>query len=155
MNPFRTKFAAWSAVAALGAASLFAAETGPAGPHRHGRMGGFLSSQLNLTPAQQSQEKAIFQAARQSAQPLRQQLHQTRQSFHAAVQANNVAEIQQLANTEGSQIGQLAAIRGAAMAKAYQVLTPDQQQKLQSLRESWHAAHRERSRQTPPAGAQN
>ena len=37
MNPLRNKFAAWTAVAALGAASLFAAETSPAGGHRHGR----------------------------------------------------------------------------------------------------------------------
>lgn len=146
MNPFRNKFTAWTAVAALGAASLFAAETSPASPavahHRHGRMGAFMSSYLNLTPAQQSREKSIFQSARQSARPVREQLKQTRQSFRAAVQANNTAQIQQLANTEGSEIGQLAAIRGAAMAKAYQVLTPDQQHKLAELRQAHQAARR-------------
>ncbi len=48
MNPFRNKFAAWTAVAALGAASLFAAETSAAGGHRHGRMGAFLSNYLTF-----------------------------------------------------------------------------------------------------------
>jgi Spy/CpxP family protein refolding chaperone len=150
MNPLRSKFAAWTAVAALGAASLFAAETSPAGGHRHGRMGAFLSSYLNLTPAQQAQRKSILQSARQSAQPVRQQLRQTRQSLRAAIQANNTAQIQQLAQTEGSEIGQLAAIRGAATAKAYQILTPDQQQQLAKLKQA-HAAARHSRR----AGAEN
>jgi len=150
MNPLRNKFAAWTAVAALGAASLFAAETGTAGGHRHGRMGAFLSSQLGLTAAQQTQAKSIFQDARQSAHPVRQQLQQTRQALRAAVQSNNVGQIQQLAASEGSQVGQLAAIRSTAMAKVYQILTPDQQQKLASLRQARRAAH-----QTPSAGAEN
>jgi Spy/CpxP family protein refolding chaperone len=150
MKPFRNKFAAWTAIAVLGAStSLFAAETSSASGHRHGRHGAFLSS-LNLTPAQQAQEKSIFQEARQSAQPLRQQLRQTRQSLWAAVQANNTAQIQQLAATRGSELGQLMAIRSTAMAKVYQTLTPDQQQQLQALREARHAKH-----QAPAAGAQN
>src|ERR1700722_18926394 len=121
MLSLRNKFAAWTAVAALGAASLFAAETAarvvgapsllaadppPAGGHRHGHRGAFLASYLNLTPAQQAQTKSIFQSARQSGQTVRQQLKQTRQSFQAAVQANNAAQIQQLAANEGSEMGQ-------------------------------------------------
>jgi len=150
MISFQKKLAACTAIAALGAVSLFAAETAAEGAHRHGHRGAFLSSQLNLTPAQQTQAKAIFQDARQSAQPVRQQLKQTRQSLRTAVQANNAAQIQQLAGNEGSEVGQLAAIRGTAMAKVYQILTPDQQQKLASLREARRARH-----QTPAAGAQN
>jgi Spy/CpxP family protein refolding chaperone len=149
MSTFRTKFAAWTATAALGAASLFAATTspsnGPAEHHRHGRMGAFLSSYLNLTPAQQAQQKTIFQNARQSAKPIRQQLRQTRQSLRAAIQANNTAQIQQLSASEGSQIGQLAAIRATARAQAYQVLTPDQQQQLAKLRQAHQAARRAHS----------
>ena len=150
MKPFRNKFAAWTAVAVLGAAtSLFAAETSPTGGHGHGRHGAFLSAYLNLTPAQQAQEKAIFQDARQSAQPLRQQLRQTRQSLKAAVQANDTAQIQQLAKTEGSELGELMAIRSTARAKVHQVLTPEQQQKLSTLQQARHAKHQ------APAAAQN
>ena len=157
MNPFRNKFAAWTAVAALSAASLFAAETSFAG-HRHGQRGAFLSNYLNLTAAQQAQQKSIFQDARQSSQPVRQQLKQTRQSLRAAIQANNTAQIQQLSATEGGEVGQLAAIRGRAMAKVYQILTPDQQQKLASLRQARQArrsARRQNGAQAPAAGEQN
>src|ERR1700736_3986819 len=112
MISLRNKFAAWTAVAVLGAASLFAAESTAGGGHRHGRMGAFLSSYLNLTADQQTQAESIFQSARQSAEPIRQQLKQTRQSLRVAVQANNTAQIQQLATTEGGEVGQLAAIRG-------------------------------------------
>lgn len=158
MNPFKNRFAAWTAVAALSAASLFAAETSAGGFHRHGRMGAFLSNQLNLTAAQQSQAKSIFQDARQSSQPVRQQLKQTRQSLRAAIQSNNTADIQQLSTTEGGEMGQLAAIRGTAMAKVYQILTPDQQQKLASLRqarEARRAARQHRGGQAPVAPEQN
>jgi Spy/CpxP family protein refolding chaperone len=160
MSSFRNKFAAWTAVAvlgfaslglaSLGATSLFAAQTAAGGGHRHGRFGAFLSSYLNLTDGQQTQAKSIFDDERQSAAPIRQQLQQTRQSLRAAVQANNTAQIQQLATTEGSQVGQLTSIRSAAMAKVYQMLTPDQQQKLAALQQARKASH-----QAPTAGAQN
>jgi Spy/CpxP family protein refolding chaperone len=140
MKTFRNKFAAWTGIAilgtSLGATSLFAAQTSPAAGHRHGRHGAFLSAFLNLTPAQKAQEKSIFQEARQSAQPLRQQLRATRQSLRAAVQANNTAQIQQLAQTEGRELGQLMAIRSTAMAKVHQILTPEQQQKLNDLQQA-------------------
>jgi len=157
MQPFRNKFAAWTAIAVLGATSLFAAETSPAGGHRHGGRAAFLTSYLNLTTDQQTQAKSIFQAARQSGQPIRQQLQQTRQSLRAAIQANNTAQIQQLATTEGNQVGQLAAVRGTAMAKVYQILTPDQQQKLAALQQARKSSHHFRGAgaQTPPAGAEN
>jgi len=116
MLSLKHKLAACTAVAALGAVSLFAAQTAP-GARGHGRMGAFLSSYLNLTPSQQTQAKSIFQNARQSGQPVRQQLKQTRQSLQAAIQANNTAEIQ-----------------------VYQILTPDQQQKWAQLRQARNAA---------------
>ena len=150
MSSLRNKLAACTAIAALGAVSLFAAETSATNNHQHGHRGAFLSSYLNLTPAQQTQAKSIFESARQSSQPVRQQLKQTRQSFRSAVQANNVAQIQQLAAQEGSEIGQLAAVRGQAMAKVYQILTPEQQQKMAQLRQAHRAA-----RQAHAAGAEN
>ncbi|MBV9768258.1 MAG: hypothetical protein JOZ32_01695, partial [Bryobacterales bacterium] len=66
MKSLRNNFAAWTAIAVLGASSLFAAETSAAGGHRHGRQAAFLSSQLNLTAAQQAQAKSIFHSARES-----------------------------------------------------------------------------------------
>jgi len=143
MSTFRTKLAACTAVAALGAVSLFAAETSPAarpGGHWHGHRGAFLAAYLNLTPAQRAQQKTIFDNARQSSMPVRRELRETRQQLRAAIQADNTAQIQQLAKTEGSEVGQLAAVRGEAMAKSYQVLTPQQKQELAKLREAHRAA---------------
>jgi Spy/CpxP family protein refolding chaperone len=157
MNLFRNKFAAWTAVAALGAASLFAAETTAAAGHGHRGRGAFFSKFLNLTDAQQSQAKAIFEDARQSAEPVRSQLKQTRESLRAAVQSNNTAQIQQLSATEGSEIGQLSAIHSGAMAKVYQILTPEQQQKLASMRqarEARRAARHQGGSQAPVSPSQ-
>ena len=138
---FNRKFAAWTAVAALGAAGLFAAETSQARQwHGHGRAGHFMS-ELNLTDDQKAQAKSIFQSARQSGQPIRQQLMETRKSLRAAIKANDTAQIQQLSATEGSELGQLAAIRGSAMASVYQTLTPDQKQKVDALEKARHARH--------------
>lgn len=155
MSTFKTKLAAWTATAALGTASLFAATTGaanrPAFHHEHGRMGAFLANYLKLSPEQQAQQKAIFQNLRQSAMPVRQELRQTRRELRNAVQANDTAKIQQLAKTEGSDVGQLAALRGEAFAKTYQILTPQQKQELAKLREAHQAARR--SHRGPKVGA--
>ena len=138
---FTRKFAAWTAVAALGAAGLFAAETTPA-RHWRGHAGfGKAMSELNLTDAQKTQAKSIFQDARQSAQPVRQQLMQTRQALRAAVKSNDATQIQQLSATEGNEMGQLASIRSSAFAKFYQELTPDQKAKLESMQQARHARH--------------
>src|SRR5580700_5267770 len=139
---FTRKFAAWTAVAALGAVGVLAAETSQARQqwHGHGRFGHFMS-ELNLTDAQKTQAKSIFQGARQSAQPVRQQLMETRKSLRAAIKSNDTAQIQQLSATEGKEIGQLTAIRGSAFAKVYQTLTPDQKQKMEALAQARHARH--------------
>ncbi len=149
MKFLRNKFAAWTAIAVLGASSLVAVETS-AGGHRHGGQGAYLSRQLNLTADQQAQAKAIFESARQSGQTVRQQLRETRQSLRAAIQANNTAAIQQFASAEGSELGQITAIRSTAFAKLYQILTPDQQQKMAALQQARKAGRRERG-----AGAQD
>ncbi len=140
MQSLTKKFAAFSAVAVLGTASLvFAAQS----PRHHARgadrMGGALASVL--TDAQKPQAKSIFQEARQSAQPIRQQLMETRKSLRAAIQANDTAQIQQLSATEGNEMRQLKAVHSAAFAKVYQMLTPDQQQKLTALQQSKHPRH--------------
>jgi Spy/CpxP family protein refolding chaperone len=154
MQVLSKKMGAWMAVAALGTASLFA-QTQPSAaqpPARHfqrqGRSGAMMAAALNLTDAQKSQMKSIFQEARQSAQPIRQQLTQTRQSLNAAVQAGDSNQIQQLSATQGTEMGQLAAIRASARAKMFKMLTPEQQQKLFTLQTSMHS-----HRRAPAGGA--
>jgi Spy/CpxP family protein refolding chaperone len=139
MQVLSKKVGAWMAVAALGTASLFA-QTPP--PARHNHQHGQLAAALNLTDAQKTQMKSIFQASRQSAQPVRQQLKQTRQSLQAAVKAGDSNQIQQLAATEGTELGQLAAIHASARAQMFKMLTPEQQQKLSTLQAAMHSRRR-------------
>ncbi len=121
---------------ALSAVSLLAqAPQAPAqaqGRHRMGRMANY----LNLTNAQRAQAKIIFREAGQSAKPVRQQLRETRQSLQAAIKSGNSNQILQLAATEGTEKGQLAAIRATAFAKLYPTLTAEQQQKLAEFQHS-------------------
>jgi len=142
MKILSSKLSAWTAVAALGAVSLFAqAPQAPAqaqGRHKLGRMAKY----LNLTPAQRAQARTIFREAGQSAKPVRQQLRETRQSLQAAIKSGNADQIKQLAATEGIEKGELAAIRASAFAKLYPTLTPEQQQKLAEFQQS-RKAHRQ------------
>ena len=146
MQVLNKKIGAWMAVAALGTAGLFA-QTPPARHNQHGRF----AQELNLTDAQKSQMKSIFQAARQSAAPVRQQLQQTRQSLQAAVKAGDSAQIQQLSATEGTEMGQLTAIRASARAQMFKMLTPEQQQKLSTLQAAMHSRRHAR----PGSAVQN
>jgi Spy/CpxP family protein refolding chaperone len=146
---FVNRFAAWTAVATLGVAGLFAATTATtrtAREHWRGErgFGRFMSVYLNLTPEQQTEAKAIFQDARQQSEPVRQQLMQTRDSLRAAIKADDMNQIKQLSATEGSEVGQLTAVRSSAFAKAYQMLTPVQKQKLADFEKAHEAARSER-----------
>lgn len=139
----RNKFAAFTAVAALGAASLFAqAKFAPRAGGHEGRSLRMMSVELNLTDAQKTQIQSIFQESSQSAKPIRQDLMATRKSLKAAVQAGDTAQIQQLSATLGNDTGQLAGIHNTALANVYKTLTPDQQQKWNSLQQARHGHFR-------------
>jgi len=139
-------FVKYAAVAALATGMVFAqtpagtsqSETGTAKQGRHGFMRrhlGRVTQALNLTDSQKQQSRAIFQQARESSQPLRRQLKQNREALQAAAKANTGdAEIQRLANEQGSLLAQLVTIRTEASAKFYQLLTPEQRAKADQLR---------------------
>ncbi len=109
-----------------------------AGQHmarRHGRHRGnwrqLMADYLNLTPGQQAKAKAIFGSARESAQPIRQQLRDVRTQLRAAIREGK--PVDQLAAQQGSLSGKLTAIRAGAMEQVRGLLTPDQVQKLDQL----------------------
>jgi Spy/CpxP family protein refolding chaperone len=137
-----TRFAA---VAALAAGMSFAQQATPApqpAPAKpmagmHARIRNRMMQNLNLTDAQKQQAKAIFQQARQTAQPIRQQLQQNREAMAAAVKANDTARIQSLATTQGTLRGQVMAIRAQALAKFYSGLTPDQRAKADQMHQQF------------------
>ena len=89
---------------------------------------------LNLTDAQKQQAKTIFQQSRATTQPIREQLKQNREALASAVKANDTNQIQQLAQAQGTLMGQVAAARARARAQFYQILTPDQRAKADESR---------------------
>ena len=139
----------WIKIAAAGAlaAGLVFAQTTPATPQaktqpqaqthkrfaRRAMMRHRMMQQLNLTEAQRQQAKAIFQQARQSAQPEVRQLRQNRAAIRAAVKAGDSAKIQQLSATAGTLRGEIMASRATAMAKFYRTLTPEQRAKADQM----------------------
>ncbi|MGD0870177.1 MAG: Spy/CpxP family protein refolding chaperone [Bryobacteraceae bacterium] len=90
---------------------------------------------LDLTDTQKQQAKTILQSARQTAQPLAQQLKQDRAALTAAIEAGDSAKIQQLSTEMGSLRGNVLGVRSQAMSKVYALLTPDQKTKAEEFRQ--------------------
>jgi Spy/CpxP family protein refolding chaperone len=140
------------AAGVLAAGMIFAAGQGPGG--HHGMMGGkrldFMATALNLTDAQKETAKGIFNDAKTSAQPIRDQLKQSHEAMAAAIKAGkSEAELTQLATQEGTLVGQLAAIRAKAFSSFYAQLTPDQKAKADQLHQDMKARQQNRTGQQP------
>jgi Spy/CpxP family protein refolding chaperone len=149
------RFAAAAAIA--GGMLLAAQEVGsqqappPAGQQQHRHNGGArMARYLNLTPAQEARARTEFQAVRQSAQPIRQQLKQVRMAMFQAVRANDAQGIDRLSAQEAGLKGQISAMRHEAFARLYSTLTPEQRAKADQI-----PAHIRQMRQQPMEGQPN
>lgn len=95
-----------------------------------------MARHLNLTQAQRDQAKAIFDQAKTSADPIRQQLQQSRQNLFSAAKTGNDAAVDSAAATQGQLMGQLMAIHAKAMGKVYRdVLTAEQKQQADQMQQ--------------------
>ncbi len=96
-----------------------------------------LAAELNLTDAQKTQAKAIFANAAQQVKALAPQLKQGHQAIQTLTQSGDQtqfnAQIQGLANTQGSLMAQMAVIHATAEFQFRALLTPDQQTKFDQL----------------------
>jgi len=88
---------------------------------------------LAMTPAQKDTAQTAFAQARQSAEPIRQEMMATTRELRDAIHANDTAQIQRLSTTEGQEIGKLVQIRSTAAANVYKTLTPDQRTRASAL----------------------
>jgi len=115
----------------LFAAGILSAQSAPAAHHKAGGdMVQRLSARLNLTADQQSQAKAIFQQSREQMATIAPKLKAERQAVAAAVKSDNEAQIDQITSQDASLNAQARAIHAKAMAKFYQILTPNQKTKF-------------------------
>jgi Spy/CpxP family protein refolding chaperone len=124
----------FAAVAALAAGMVFAQAPSTPQPRPRAVVRQRIAQALNLTDAQKQQAQALIRQTRQTVQPLRQQSKQNRQALMAAIKAGKGdVEIHQLALTQGNLAGQLVAARAEALAKFYNMLTPEQRAKADPM----------------------
>ena len=152
-------FFQFAAVTALAAGMALAQAPATPTPHRlpptHREFGqGQMMQDLNLTPAQKQQADTIFNDAKQKAEPVREEMRQNREALHSAMKTNNASQIEQLSTRHGELEGKAMAIRSAAMAKFYTILTPEQRTKAEEMRSQMRSRMRqhieERSREREP-----
>jgi len=102
---------------------------------------------LGLTDSQKEQARVIFRNARESSQPIQEELMRNRDRLTLAAKSASEPDIQSLATEQGRLLGQLVAIRTRASAKFYQTLTPEQRVKYDQMREEsrqkFHAGERQ------------
>jgi len=93
-----------------------------------------LTSTLNLTSAQQQQATAIFTTAATSQSAMQNSMRSARQALDTAVKANDAAGMDKAAATVGNVTAQMTLARAKADAAFNQILTPEQQTKLEQMR---------------------
>jgi len=160
MNAKRLKIVLAS-LAILVAGIAVAVAQGPM--HHHGGFGGsehmlgFLTKQLDLTEAQQTQVKDIFAKEKATIGPLMMQKGQAHEQLmqEAIGGTFNPTKVQALAAQQG-QIDTALAVEHAKIAsQIYNILTPDQKTKAQQLlqqheqRMQQHMQHMQQGEQAP------
>jgi protein CpxP len=138
MKSARIRVLTIAAAALLAVAVAFAQ-----GPHGFGGPGDFhhLLKQLDLTSAQQSQVKAIFEKEKPTIQPLMQQMRQN-QSAMDALQASgpfDEAKTTALATQNSQTMIQMQVEHARIKSEIMQILTADQKTKLAQLEASREA----------------
>lgn len=134
------------------------------GPMHHGGFGGpehhmmgFLTRQLDLTEAQQAQVKDIFAKEKPTIGPLMMQKGQLHQQLmqEAISSTSNPTKIQALAAQQGQLETALAVEHAKIASQIYNILTPDQKTKAQTLlqqhqqRMQEHMQHMQQGEQAP------
>jgi Spy/CpxP family protein refolding chaperone len=119
----------------------FGGPGGPGGPMGGGPMGGdptqrlsHLATLLDLTDAQKTAAKAIFDSAKTQADPVATQMREAHQAVQAAVKDNKSdSEIDALTARAGTLTGQLTAINAKAQRAFRQLLTQQQRDKVDAI----------------------
>lgn len=124
------------ALAALAASTAFAQQTAPPsdGPAQHmQRHFEMMAKHLELTTTQQQQAQPIFNNMMATQTNLQNSLKTAHDNLAAAIKANDAGAIEQASNTIGNLTAQMTANHAKAQAAFFQILTPEQQTKLQQM----------------------
>jgi protein CpxP len=169
-----TKFAAaLVAIVTLGLGSMAAAQPGRRGPDGPGFGRGFggpfpMLRALDLTDAQREQVKAVLDQNKEEARATGERIAAARKAHHDAIETvpSDEGLIRSTANALAGVEADAAVQRSKVYNQIYQILTPEQQEKLKTLkaehekraaemRQRWQERQQQRQQQaTPPAGGQ-
>lgn len=125
---------------ATGAIFIFAQQNNQSeGKRGFGKRGGhgMIFRGLDLTEEQKAQIKQIRENSRTTVQPIRQQMRLNRQKLQELSANGNfdAAQVQAIATQQGNFSAQLIVERERIKSQVYQVLTPEQRQKVAERRE--------------------
>ena len=94
----------------------------------------FMTTLLSLTAAQQSETAKIFASASSSHAEVKKSVKGARQTLGEAVKNNDHDGINRVSNALGTLAAQHHSLGASAQAAFFQILTPDQQTKLNQFR---------------------
>ena len=121
---------------ALAASTAFAQQAAPPseGPAQHMQHHfEMMAKHLELTTAQQQQAQPIFNNMMATQTNLQNSLKTAHDNLASAIKANDTGAIDQASNTIGNLTAQMTASHAKAQAQFFQILTPEQQTKLQQM----------------------
>lgn len=129
------------------AMSVLAVTLAARAPHFRDRaaMRTLVAGYLDLNEVQKSDAEAIFDAARESAQPVMEQLRQGHEAVRNAIKSGAPEqEVENLASQQGVLMGQVAGIYAKAFSRFYALLTPEQKEKAEKLHDQFRDSMRRR-----------
>jgi len=123
---------------------------GPGGDFRH------MLRQLDLTPDQHSQVKAIFEKENPALQPLMQQMRQNRQAMKALEASGpfDEAKTRALATQNAQTMIELQVAHARMKSEIMQILTADQKAKLAQIEANREARMQEHMKNHMPSSPQ-
>lgn len=119
----------------------------------HGDMFGFFSDYLDLSDAQKAQAKDILAKEKPTLKPLMQQLGQSRKQLTQLQQSATFdeAQVRAVAAQQSQTMTELTVQKARIYSELYQILTPEQKDKLKKFQERREARFKERMEKNPNA----
>jgi Spy/CpxP family protein refolding chaperone len=151
---FRLLIAALVVTMGAAIAKSQTAEAPPMQGHAFGMRGpmGFFSKYLDLTDAQRTQMKAVLQRERAAMKPQMQQLHQMQQQLKQYEEGTyDEAKVQALVAQQAQTLVQLKVQETRIHNELFQLLTADQQAKMQQFETNREARMQQRMQDSAAA----
>lgn len=140
---FKRRAFRYLAFALVVALPVVAVAFGGHGPHMGKDVGKHvqrMADDLDLSDAQRASVEQIMTDARAQSEPLREQMRSAREAMRGIVHADTFDEaaVRALAGQNAATMTELAVIRAKSRHAVHAVLTPEQREKMHSMRAARH-----------------